>query len=138
MVICLERGAHLHMAQLMPLPLTLSCFSKIHIGFTFLVPAHPGSPRQKAVKRVGVCVCVCTRPRLFKPLLLSKVNVNTKLTFDAGVDCTCKTRGAGSCQQCLQNTIKTKLSRPLCQRSLASWLEWCVLHHDRTNISHLR
>jgi len=27
--ICLERGAHLHMAQLMPLPLTVSCFSKI-------------------------------------------------------------------------------------------------------------
>ena len=38
-VICLERGADLHMAQLMPLPLTVSCFSKIHIGFTFLVPA---------------------------------------------------------------------------------------------------
>jgi len=33
----------LHMAQLMPLPLTVSCFSKIQIGFTFLVPAHPGS-----------------------------------------------------------------------------------------------
>ena len=58
-VICLERGADLHMAQLMPLPLTVSCFSKIHIGFTFLVPAHPGSPGQRAVKRVCVCVCVC-------------------------------------------------------------------------------
>ena len=51
-VICLKRGADLHMAQLMPLPLTLSCFSKIQIGFTFLVPAHPGSPGQRAVKRV--------------------------------------------------------------------------------------
>jgi len=39
-----------YMAQLMPLLLTVSCFSKIQIGFTFLVPAHPGSP---------VCVCVC-------------------------------------------------------------------------------
>ena len=58
MVICLERDADLHMAQLMPLPLTVSCFSKIQIGFTFLVPAHPGSPRQRAVKRVCVCVCV--------------------------------------------------------------------------------
>ena len=47
--------ADLHMAQLMPLPLTVSCFSKIQIGFTFLVPAHPGSPGQKAVKRVCVC-----------------------------------------------------------------------------------
>ena len=59
MVICLERGADLHTAQLMPLPLTVSCFGKIQIGFTFLVPAHPGSPGQRAVKRLCVCVCVC-------------------------------------------------------------------------------
>ena len=58
-VICLERGADLHMAQLMPLPLTVSCFSKIHIGFTFLVPAHPGSPGQRVVKWVCICVCDC-------------------------------------------------------------------------------
>jgi len=55
-VICLEQGADLYMAQLMPLPLTVSCFSKIQIGFTFLVLAHPGSPGQRAVK--WVCVCV--------------------------------------------------------------------------------
>ena len=55
MVICLERGADLHMAQRIPLPLTVSCFSKIQIEFTFLVPG------QRAVKRVCVhaCVCVC-------------------------------------------------------------------------------
>ena len=47
------------MAQLKPLPLTVSCFSKIQIGFTFLVPAHLGSPGKRAVKRVCVCVCVC-------------------------------------------------------------------------------
>ena len=51
MVVCMERDADLHMAQL---PLTVSCFSKIQIGFTLLVPAHPGSPE----KRAGVCVCV--------------------------------------------------------------------------------
>jgi len=51
-VICLERGAELHMAQLMPLPLAVSGVSKIQIRFTFLVPAHPGSPGQRAVKRV--------------------------------------------------------------------------------------
>jgi len=51
-VVCLERGADLHMAELMPLPLTVSCFSKIQIGFTILVPAHPGSPRKEAVKTV--------------------------------------------------------------------------------------
>jgi len=61
MVICLERGAVLHMAPLMPLPLTVSCFSNIQIGFTFLVPAHPGSPGKRVVKRVCVCVCVCER-----------------------------------------------------------------------------
>jgi len=55
-VICLKRGADLHMAQLMPLPLTVSCFNKIQIGFTFLVPAHPGSPGKRAVKRVCVCL----------------------------------------------------------------------------------
>ena len=55
MVICLERGADLHMAQLMPLPLTVSCFSKIQIGFTFLVPAYP----DKGSLNLCVCVCVC-------------------------------------------------------------------------------
>jgi len=54
-VICLERDADLHMAQLMPLPLTVSCFSKIQIDFTFLIPAHPGSPGKRAIKRMCVC-----------------------------------------------------------------------------------
>ena len=58
-VICLERSADLHMAQLMPLPLAVSCCSKILIDFTFVVPSHLGSPGQRAVKRVYVCMCVC-------------------------------------------------------------------------------
>ena len=58
MVIYLERGTDLHMAQLMPLTLTVSCSSKIQIGFTFLVPAHPASPGQRAIKRVCVCVSI--------------------------------------------------------------------------------
>jgi len=57
MVICLERGADLHMAQLMPQPLTVSCFSKIQIGFAFLVPAHPRSPG-KGPLNWYVCVCI--------------------------------------------------------------------------------
>ena len=57
-VICLEQGADLHMALLMPLPLTVSCFSKIQIGFTFLVVAHPGSPGQRAIKLVCACYSV--------------------------------------------------------------------------------
>ena len=58
MLIGLKRDADLHAAQLMPLPLTVSCFSKIQIGFTFLVPTHPGIPGQRAVKRVCVSVCI--------------------------------------------------------------------------------
>jgi len=64
-VICLERGADLHTAQLMPLPPIVSWFSKIQIGFTFLVPAHPGSPGQRAVKRVCVCVYTYMHTSLF-------------------------------------------------------------------------
>jgi len=60
-VICPEPDADLHIIQLMPLPLTVSCFSEIHIGFTFLVPAQPGSPGKMAVKRARVCVCVFYR-----------------------------------------------------------------------------
>jgi len=55
-VICLERSAELHMAQLMPLPLTVACFSKIQIGSTVLIPAYLGSPGKRAVK--WVCMCV--------------------------------------------------------------------------------
>jgi len=54
-----SEGADLHMAQLMPLPLTISCYSKIQIGFTFLVPAHRGSPEKRAFKRV--CVYLISR-----------------------------------------------------------------------------
>ena len=55
-VICLERGADLHVAQLMSLPLTVACFSKTQTGFTFLVPAHSGSPGKGSLNG---CVCVC-------------------------------------------------------------------------------
>jgi len=59
MVICLERGADLHMSQLMPLPLTVSCFSKIQIGFTFLVPLT-----QVVVDKRMLNGCVCVRARV--------------------------------------------------------------------------
>jgi len=58
MVICLERGADLHMAQRIPLRLTVSCFSKIQIGFISLVPAHSGSHGQRAVKWCVLNGCV--------------------------------------------------------------------------------
>jgi len=72
-VICLDRCTDLHMAQLMPLPLTVSCFSKIQIGFTFMVPAHLGIPGKGSLNGcvywltwmvqdkgpLNGCVCVC-------------------------------------------------------------------------------
>jgi len=74
MVVCREQGADLHMAQLMPLPLTVSWFSKIQIGFTFLVPAYPGSPGQRVVK--WVCVLLYTgwakKPDYFWQLITSQ------------------------------------------------------------------
>ena len=94
MVVCLERGADLHMAQLMPLPLTVSCFSKIQIGFSFLVPAHPGSPRKRPVKRV--CVCVgglnnvhissrvnCVHETLYLYYVIGRVKVKVNFAFSA-------------------------------------------------------
>jgi len=56
-VIRLGQGADSHMAQLMPLPPTVSCTSKIQIGFTYLVPAHPDSPRKKRPLN-GCCCCM--------------------------------------------------------------------------------
>ena len=74
MVICLERGADLHMAQLMPLHLTVSCFSKIQIGLTLLVPAHLGSPGKRAIKQVCVCVCIDKSYTFSKSTVLNSTN----------------------------------------------------------------
>ena len=82
MVICTERNADLHMAQLMPLPLTVSCLSKIQIGLTFLVLAHLGSPGKRAVKRVCVCVCVCVRVRVCGAM--SSLTANWVYSYSAG------------------------------------------------------
>jgi len=67
MVICLKRGVGLHTAQLMPLPLTVSCFNKIRIAFTFLVPAYPGSP-DKGPLNVCVCSIILTDVQQQQPL----------------------------------------------------------------------
>jgi len=74
MVIRLERDADLHKAQLMPLPLTVSCFSKIQIVFTILVSAHLDSPGKMAIKRVCVCVSACV-VKTFFPLIIGCVYV---------------------------------------------------------------
>jgi len=77
-VICLEQSADLHMAQLMPLPLTVSCFSKIQIGFTSLVPAHPGIP----VKRV--CARICCWAPCCCPVLLRRWPCSNRYLLPAG------------------------------------------------------
>ena len=56
MVICLERGADLHMFQLKPLLLTVSCFSKIQIGLPFWYRLTRVVPEKGPLNR---CVCVC-------------------------------------------------------------------------------
>ena len=71
------------MAQLMPLPLTVSCFSKIQIGFTFLVLAYPGSPGQRAVKRVCVCVCMCVGVIDYENIKMSNFSISKYYTDDA-------------------------------------------------------
>ena len=63
-VICLERGADLHMAQLMSLTLTVSCFSKIQIGFTFLVARLTRVVPDKEPSNGCVCVRVRARARV--------------------------------------------------------------------------
>ena len=79
MVICLERGADLHMAQLIPLPLTVSCSSKIQIGFTFLVPAHLGSPGQRAVKWVCACVFILKTEKRYQVIFLDRLNAGIQI-----------------------------------------------------------
>ena len=79
MVICLERDADLHMAQLMPLPLTVSCFREIQIGFTCLAPAHVGSPGQ-----TGVCVSYILSTITAAVLLKYRKAVYKAEMFNAG------------------------------------------------------
>ena len=69
MVICLERGADLHTAQLVPLPLTVSCFGKVQIGFAFLVPAHQVVPDKGPLNG---CVCYIGQSFSWHPQLRTR------------------------------------------------------------------
>ena len=64
------------MAQLMPLPLTVSCFSKIQIGFSFLVPVVLDKGPLNA--RVCVCACACVR---VTSLCESELHIMTSAQF---------------------------------------------------------
>ena len=76
MVVSLEQGADLHMAQLMPLPLTVSCFSKIQIGFTFLVPAHQVVPDKGPLNG---CVCVVLFRYKIKPKIPFYFSIKSRI-----------------------------------------------------------
>ena len=140
MVICLERGADLHMAQRMPLPLTVSCFSKIQIGFTFLVPAHPGSPGEKAVKRV--CVCVYTymfkKTVLFIPQTRRNNALPRALTSCSKSRIGAKHRNVESCWDATRNGLRLSSCRCMwiCRRRSVSTPRHsvsnrCCTPHDR-------
>jgi len=74
--ICPGRGADLHMAQLMPLPSTVSCFSKTQIRFIILVPAQLGRPAQRAVKQV---LLLCRAVRFLRCKQFFKCLLNVQL-----------------------------------------------------------
>ena len=111
MVICLERGADLHMAQLMPLPLTVSCFSKIQIGLTFLVPAHPGSPGKRAVKRVCVCVGTCKSRYRLSVLLMYMLMM---LSDQDGGRIVMRNPGDGRLELRVRNLVPSDMSNYTC------------------------
>jgi len=99
MVICLERGADLHMAQWIPLPLTVSCFSKIQIGFTFLVPAYLGSPG----KRVFKCVCVCVNSVTCALFAIDVMCMSCGLIRSEVFEHSCQITAAFNCLQCFDS-----------------------------------
>jgi len=105
MVICLERGADLHMFQLMPLPLIVSCFSKIQIGFAFLVPARLGCPGKMAVK--WVCVYSITR-QAYLIFLQKNLFANFKKTLKQWKNIIFKISQPPSCLIGKQHSVENK------------------------------
>ena len=123
--ICLECSADLHMVQLMPLPLTVSCSSKIQIGLTFLVPAHPSSPRQRAVKRVCVCTNRKEIERFYihctKTIMLKKWVAFSALTLLVG-----RQEGHPACKK-LSGGVLAWLSG-WSEVQTCIWPSWCHCH----------
>ena len=118
-VICLEQGADLHMAQLMLLPLTVSCFCKIHIGFTFLVPAHLGSPGQSVVKQVCECVPLYVSISLSLPLCVSASCLATCSQLYSSVGSSNASFCCLHCSSLLDESSSTQLYHAVISRSAA-------------------
>ena len=96
MVVCLERGADLYMTQLMPLPLTVSCFSKIEIVLPLWYRIT------QVVQDKGLlngCVCVC-----------HSHNSGYKIARCDMVSHS-HSHKSHNCAQCLMHGWKTKLSQ---------------------------
>jgi len=87
-VICLQQGADLHISQLMPLPLTVSWFSKIQIGFTFQVLAHLGSPGKGPLNGCVFHITIATvRLLVWNTYYLNSRVFCTKACLDSSYSC---------------------------------------------------
>ena len=85
----------------MPLPLTLSCFSKIQIGFTFPVASHPRSPGKRAIK----WLCLCVPENAFDNCLHTRSSATADGPHDAL--CESKTQDLVNCWYKLYNEFNT-------------------------------
>ena len=115
------RLAH-DMAQLMPLPLTVACFSKIPIGFTFLVPAHPGRPNPGKGTLNG-CVCVFLRHARKFASFASLVNLQRQL---CDMPSHAHHSSVGHCSShvlhFLLNNTQDSTNRKKCESTQLSWV----------------
>jgi len=113
----------------MPLLLTISCFSKIQICFTFLVLAHPGSPGKRAVKRV--CVCVCEQSNCLSRL-------NREMASEAAWDvASMLTTYSGSSDRALCSTACHRTTWPLhvtWRRHASTWRHRCNYSEEPMNV----
>jgi len=126
MVICLERGTDLHMFQLMPLPLplTVSCFSKIQIGFAFLVPAHLGSPRKRVIKRVCVCAGVLINTVIYTVSIPSTIYSIYSTTLSQYI-------GNDSCGMCINSSYSVLESHTI---AVTSNVHVCTYHAGNSTL----
>jgi len=116
----------------MPLPLTVSCFSKIQIGFTFLVPAHPGSPGQRAAKRVCVTVTIL----LHKNVTLFPISEFTISTFEY-VSLRPQVPGQRAVKRmCVNGVCSLGPTSPHCKRHLDLLSRFCTAHSSMCQHTH--
>jgi len=82
MVVCLGQGADLHMAQLMSLPLTISCFLALPFWcrLTWVVLDNIQEGRKTIV-----CVCACVHACVHAYKLLNALNRDEANGFIVGV-----------------------------------------------------